>query len=72
MLLAAMSLDGGQLMFINTLAIAAYWIVAAFIIFRRPENPRPRDQRILRLAYPLLLCHVGLLVMMTWKWQDRI
>ncbi|WP_265595017.1 hypothetical protein [Haloferula sp. BvORR071] len=69
---AALTFDGGVLLFVNTLAIGAFWIVAAFIFFRRPAGPSPRDARILRLGYPLLLCHVGVLVMLTWKWQGRL
>jgi hypothetical protein len=71
-LLAALMLDNGGALFVNTLAIGAFWIVAAFICFRRPHNPTPRDLTILRLAYPVLICHVALLVVMTWKWQGRL
>jgi hypothetical protein len=71
-LLAAMTFDNGRVGFVNTLAIVAFWMMAAFILVRRPTDPTPRDLTILRLAYPVLICHIALLVMMTWKWQGRL
>lgn len=55
LLLAAIVLDGGNLLKCVALGAAAYWIALAIIMLRRNGKPTPIDCLLLTWGFPLAL-----------------
>ncbi len=65
--LSALVLDGGTLMQIWAMALAAYWVGVLVILTRRPAKPTRLDLFLVRWAFPLLLVLAVPLSAAIWK-----
>jgi len=68
---AALVLDGGRMFQRAMIAVLAYWLMALFIILRRPRSPTPGDLLVIRLGYPLIFLTVEVVGPIVWALRGR-
>lgn len=70
LLLGSLALDSGQLVQWTLFATITYWLMAALILFRRPQMPTKWDLILLRSGFMVILpVTIGLT---SFVWSSRV
>jgi hypothetical protein len=64
--LSGMILDGGTVMRICLIAMIAFWVGAAVLIWRRPQSPTKTDLALIQGGYLVVVGIAGFLVPAIW------
>lgn len=72
LIIGSLALDGGQLSQWVVFSITAYWLMALFIVIRRPRSPTRGDLIAIRFGFLFILMSFVIATCIRWtflRWQ---
>ena len=72
LLFSSLSFDSGQLLHWILFSIVTYWLMAAIIISRRPQEPTEWDLIFLRSGFVVILPVVICLTSLVYSWRGLL